>query len=247
MDSTTFFEAIKKGNLEIIKKLIAAGADVHQTGEDGNAILSLFNKTFEGYGESSDKDVLKYLLDCGVDPKDILSEFKYLADDIKDNTHDMEIDPSFLNTVELLQILADNWGKGRKKIETIIEKSHKVIQKIKDKRAAPPKKSIASEETINEFKATVLEVFHRSFVNLDWDEEKILNTNLADEDELEGALDLFFDDLSRVFNLDDEDYDDEEDDDDDDDDDEIELDDDVLEGTISEIIHKLAEMWDGQK
>ncbi len=71
-------------------------------------------------------------------------------------------------------------------------------------------------------------------------------TNLADEDELEGAIDLFSDDLSRVFNLDDEDYDDEEDEDDDDDDDEIELDD-VLEGTISEIIHKLAEMWDGQK
>ncbi len=68
---------------------------------------------------------------------------------------------------------------------------------------------------------------------MDWDDEKILNTNVFNEFEETSTLYGFYDYMTEVFNLDHEDED--------------ELiygtDD---EGTVSEIIHKIAEIWDGK-
>ncbi len=113
--TTPFIEGVIKGNFEILKKLVAAGADIHQAGEKGNAIFHLFKKNDDAYGESCDKDILKYLLDSGVDPNGIQSAFNDLPYDIKHNS-DIPIDKSYLDMLELLQIVADNWKKGRSKI-----------------------------------------------------------------------------------------------------------------------------------
>ncbi len=229
-DSTTsFLEAAFKGNLEIMKKLASAGADVHQSGEKGNAILYLFKKNDDASGESSDIDVLKYLLDHGVDPSEVLSEYKYHADNIEGNNPKLPIRKPYLDVLELLQILADNWKKGSNRINAIIKKCEKVIQKIKDKNAAPPIKPTASTEKIEKLKTIVLDIFHGSF-DVDWDEEKILNTNVMDE--FEEVSDGFYDYMREVLNLDDYDED------------ELEA---IFEGTVSEIMHKIAEVWGGQK
>ncbi len=228
--TTAFIEAVKKGNLETIKKLVDAGADVHQAGKSGNAIIHLFKKNRDAYGESCDYDILKYLLDCGVDPSGILSEYKYHHDNIKLNNDDIPIRKPYLDILNLLQILADNWENGRGKIETLITKCNIVIQKIKDKKAAPPKKPTASKEKIEKVKTIVLDIFHGTF-DVDWDEDEILNTCVMDA--FEETSDGFYDYTREVFDLDD--YDDK---------DELR---DIFEGTVSEIIHKIAEVWDGQK
>ncbi len=231
--TTAFIEAAKKGNIETIKKLVAAGADIHQSGEKGNAILHLFKKNDDYYGESCDKDVLKYLLDCGVDPSDILSEYKNLHDDMKRNTHKLPIGKSYLDVLELLQIVSDNWGNGQSDIDALIQKSRTMIQKTIDKLTAKTnavKKPTASKEKIEKVKTIVLDIFHGTF-DVDWDEEKILNTYVMDA--FEETSDGFYDYMGEVFNLDD--YEDE---------DELE---DVFEGTVSEIINKIAEVWDGIK
>ncbi len=79
---------------------------------------------------------------------------------------------------------------------------------------------------MEEVKTAVLRIFDASF-DTDWDEEKILKTNVFDEfkgTEEEPTTVGFYDFLTEVFNLDDQ-----------------------VEGTISEIIKKIAEKWDGEK